>query len=134
VSSGSSAIVFSRKALLVSFTMHYEAISMPSGRRDIIDIHKKYELTWRSHSIAAETYQLLQLLDFERTVDQMLNEAAALGRNDLVPEDCPYFGQIWASSRWLATLLDKFELKGKKVLEIGCGLALPSLVASRHGA
>src|SRR5690606_36176632 len=40
----------------------------------------------------------------------------------------------WASSRWLATLLDKLELKGKKILEIGCGLALPSIVASRHGA
>lgn len=52
-------------------------------------------------------------------------------------EEPPLYGVLWPSAEGLARWLwqeHKEELKGKKVLEIGCGLALPSLLAARLGA
>lgn len=46
----------------------------------------------------------------------------------------PLFGLVWPSSVALAKRLAQRELRaGERVLEIGCGLALPSLVAHRRG-
>ena len=44
------------------------------------------------------------------------------------------FGVIWPSARALASRLTTHELRGRRVLELGCGLALPSLVAAKAGA
>ena len=48
--------------------------------------------------------------------------------------DLPYHAQIWGASRWLATALGSLDLKGLRILEIGCGLAVPSLLAAKNGA
>jgi predicted nicotinamide N-methyase len=48
--------------------------------------------------------------------------------------ELPYFGQIWGASRWLSSVVASLELKQKRILEIGCGLAMPSLLAAKHGA
>jgi predicted nicotinamide N-methyase len=45
--------------------------------------------------------------------------------------DWPLFGMVWPSSRMLAGALAGRPLAGKRILEIGCGLALASLVAHR---
>lgn len=50
---------------------------------------------------------------------------------------CPYFGVVWPSARGLSEFLleaGRPALEGKRLLEVGCGLALPSLVASRLDA
>ena len=44
------------------------------------------------------------------------------------------FGQLWPSGRLLAQAMDRAEIAGKRVLEIGCGIGLPSLVLQRRGA
>ncbi|WP_137939716.1 methyltransferase domain-containing protein [Chitinivorax sp. B] len=41
------------------------------------------------------------------------------------------FGQVWPSSLRLAAAVAKLNLVGKRVLEIGCGLGLASLVVHR---
>ncbi|MDH4288828.1 MAG: SAM-dependent methyltransferase [Aquincola sp.] len=47
----------------------------------------------------------------------------------------PLFGLAWPSGLALATLLARREVRiGERILEIGCGLALPSLVGHRRGA
>lgn len=48
----------------------------------------------------------------------------------------PYFGVVWPSARGLSRyLFEKAALRtGTRVLELGCGLALPSFVAARLGA
>lgn len=44
------------------------------------------------------------------------------------------FGQVWPAGRLLANAMDSFEVEGKRILEIGCGLGLASLVLQRRGA
>ena len=45
----------------------------------------------------------------------------------------PLFGVVWPSSRILATAVSLLELDGRRVLEIGCGLALSSIVLHKMG-
>lgn len=44
------------------------------------------------------------------------------------------FGQIWPVGRLLANAMSDFAIEGKRILEIGCGLGLASLVLQRRGA
>lgn len=44
------------------------------------------------------------------------------------------FGQLWPSGRLLAQAMQRFDIDGKRVLELGCGIALASLVLQRRGA
>jgi predicted nicotinamide N-methyase len=47
----------------------------------------------------------------------------------------PLFGQLWPSGAALAARLAQREVRpAERILEIGCGLALPSLVGHRRGA
>lgn len=46
----------------------------------------------------------------------------------------PYWGILWSSGRALAAEIAEEPLAGRRVLELGCGLALPSVVAARAGA
>jgi predicted nicotinamide N-methyase len=45
----------------------------------------------------------------------------------------PLFGQVWPSSQILAGLMQGWQLGARRFLEIGCGLALASLVVHRRG-
>ena len=46
----------------------------------------------------------------------------------------PYWAVLWRSGVALAHELDRLALDGLRVVELGCGLALPSLAAARAGA
>lgn len=64
-------------------------------------------------------------------------EARGLTRDPASFDLCPYFGAVWPSARALAGELARrgeAALAGRRVLEIGCGLAVPSLMAARLGA
>lgn len=53
--------------------------------------------------------------------------------NSLKEEYCPYFGVLWEAGVGLSQHLLSMNLTGKKVIEIGCGLALPSFIVTRKG-
>src|SRR5437867_6071784 len=58
----------------------------------------------------------------------------SLLREDFVPEP-PYWAHLWIGARALARrLADGGSLAGKNVLDLGCGLGLPGLVAAALGA
>jgi predicted nicotinamide N-methyase len=42
------------------------------------------------------------------------------------------FGQVWPSGRVLAEAMSTFDIAGKRILELGCGLGLSSLVLQRR--
>ncbi|RJP79091.1 MAG: histidine kinase [Desulfobacteraceae bacterium] len=44
----------------------------------------------------------------------------------------PMFGVIWPSGEILAHLMLDYEIKGRRVLEVGCGIALASLVLNHR--
>jgi predicted nicotinamide N-methyase len=49
-------------------------------------------------------------------------------------EFLPYWAELWPSGLALARHVATLELGGRRVLELGCGLGLPSLAAARAGA
>jgi predicted nicotinamide N-methyase len=46
----------------------------------------------------------------------------------------PYWSVLWRSGVALARELDDLALRGLRVVELGCGLAIPSIAAARAGA
>ncbi len=49
------------------------------------------------------------------------------------PANWPLFGQLWPSALKLADLMQSWTLGERRILEIGCGLALASVVIHRRG-
>lgn len=71
------------------------------------------------------------------TIDRLFELLEKEGRPELLETLCPYFGVVWPSARALSRVLaevDSHALARKSVLEVGCGLAIPSLVACKRGA
>jgi len=83
----------------------------------------------------ALTLALETLADLDSAVNELLERTS--GDPGALERDlCPYFGVVWPAARALANELARRgpELAGKDVLELGCGLALPALVAAGLGA
>src|SRR4051812_34400286 len=64
-----------------------------------------------------------------RDLDELLTEQAFINEELL-----PYWAELWSSGVALAWELSVRSLKGARTLELGCGLALPSIAAARAGA
>jgi len=79
--------------------------------------------------------QLETLKNLNETIDQVFEILAREGKPDLLEKLCPYFGVVWPSARALVEVLSRGEfMKGaKSALEIGCGLAIPSLALAKVG-
>lgn len=95
-----------------------------------------YELVEVSERVGAQVFTLTVLADFERTVADLYTHLKGRGSAQLREDLCPMFGVIWSAARALAERVaaEGEALCGRSVLELGCGLALPSLVAARLGA
>lgn len=88
-----------------------------------------YQLKFETVSGSGDDLQLRSLLDRQQFHDP-LGEAE---REGISSSAWPIFGLLWPSSRVLAHVMLTFELDGKRILELGCGLALASLVIHRRG-
>src|SRR4051794_19312272 len=64
-----------------------------------------------------------------RASGRLLDEAVADGA-----DDAPYWAELWPSARALAAHLVTLDLRGVRAIELGCGLALPSVAAALRGA
>jgi predicted nicotinamide N-methyase len=63
-----------------------------------------------------------------RDWDELRHQEGGAGRG------VPYWALLWPSGRALAEELAGHDLGGKRVLELGCGLGAPSVVAAHRGA
>jgi len=70
------------------------------------------------------------LKDKQQFSDDM-NEAKDLGINSTL---WSMFGTVWPAGRVLATLMSTYNISNKKILELGCGIGLSSLVLNKRGA
>jgi len=72
-----------------------------------------------------------RLLTVERLDDYV--DAEALLR-DADPPEPPYWAHVWPASLSLARLLAAAACRGRRVIDIGCGLGLVGIVAAMRGA
>lgn len=79
-------------------------------------------------TVAGADYVIRSLLDLQQFADPS-GDAARAG---ISPASWSHFGHLWPSARVLARAMHSFDLAGKRVLEIGAGLALASLVIHRR--
>lgn len=98
---------------------------MTASRDDILFAHFVEEV-----SVRGERFRLCLIKDLDEAIDHYAR---------LCPSDTdkiPYFTRLWESGQALSEyLLDRAGLlSGWRVLELGCGLGLPSLCAARCGA
>jgi predicted nicotinamide N-methyase len=100
---------------------------MPEGN-DTLQIagHPAEEAHFVQGQCAVSFYRVARLEDM---VDRDI-----LLRDDTVSEP-PYWAHLWIGARALARfLVDRQELRGRRVLDLGCGLGLCGLVAAACGA
>ena len=75
--------------------------------------------------------------DLDEAIDQICEAMTPEEQLDPFAEDlCPYFGVLWPAAEALSIYLSDHShlIQGKQVLELGCGLGLPSIVATQLGA
>ncbi|MEO7392865.1 MAG: SAM-dependent methyltransferase [Ramlibacter sp.] len=88
-----------------------------------------YEVKIETIRGTGEDLQLRSLLDRQQYHDP----AGEAGRAGISSAQWSLFGMLWPSGRVLAQAMLTFELAGKRILEMGCGLGLASLVVHRRG-
>src|SRR5262245_47585956 len=98
---------------------------MTDNRRTTLRVLAGFEARLDMVEAGADVVALWQVADLERHVDRR-----ALLAGDDAPEP-PYWAHLWSGARVLAAALPPCA---GRVVEFGCGLGLPGLVAARRGA
>jgi predicted nicotinamide N-methyase len=89
-----------------------------------------YSTRVTSVRLGGHDYRIRSLSDRQQFADPF-GRAAKVG---ISSANWSLFGQLWPSSRLLAEAMSDFDVTDKRVLELGCGLGLASLVLTRRGA
>ncbi len=85
-------------------------------------------------------YQTVEVQDVDihlktlRDRQQFQDVDGVAERAGVSPSSWPLFGVVWDSGVVLAQLMHRFDIAGKRILEVGCGLGLSSLVLSQRQA
>ncbi|HSW14303.1 MAG TPA: methyltransferase domain-containing protein [Solimonas sp.] len=69
-----------------------------------------------------------------RDLQQFGEDPGAAGRLGVPLASWPLFGVVWESSEVLAHLMSGYDIAGKRILEVGCGIGLASLVLNSRQA
>lgn len=82
----------------------------------------------------ALTIDLTVIENLDELFEALVNKGT--DHPDVVDERIPYWADLWASAIGLSRYLvdNQVFVQGKDVLEIGCGLGLPAIVAGKLGA
>ncbi|MEO7200928.1 MAG: methyltransferase domain-containing protein [Dokdonella sp.] len=87
-----------------------------------------YEIRHKVVRLGGHDYRIRALLDHQQFSDPD-GHAKRLGISSA--QWC-LFGQVWPAGRLLAEAMTDFDVADKRILEIGCGLGLASLVLQRR--
>jgi predicted nicotinamide N-methyase len=69
-----------------------------------------------------------------RDLSQYADVDGAAEKLDISSALWPLFGVIWPSGEVLARFMLDYDVEGKRILEVGCGIALASLVLNQRSA
>ena len=89
-----------------------------------------YDTHIRTLRLGDHEYRIRSLVDLQQFADPDHN-ARRLG---ISSAQWSLFGHVWPAGRLLAEAVATREVAGKRILELGCGLGLASLVLQRRGA
>lgn len=81
-------------------------------------------------SVAGSSYQIRSLSDLQQFDDR----GHVAEQRGISSATWALFGVMWPAGRMLAEIMGTRDLAGLDILELGCGLGLASMVASRRGA
>jgi predicted nicotinamide N-methyase len=105
-----------------------------SASRDVAQLREElaalFPLRELDIRIGEQRIRLTTAEDIEQLIDGITEDAFR------VDERLPYWAELWHSAVALAEFIASkaFPLAEKRVLEIGCGLALPGIIAAATGA
>lgn len=97
----------------------------------------KYDKTIFDVEVGAFKLKIETFKSLDQTIDALCASLDHNSTQDPLSEDlCPYFGVVWPAALGLSKYLIRHrdQIKGKEILELGCGLAIPSFVAHSYGA
>lgn len=107
----------------------HPASSLPSSEVLRHKLSAKYDVVEKEFFIAGRSVTLLKVRDTNVLVDAIDPETFS---DD---ERLPYWADVWTSSLELARwCMQDAEIRGKRVLELGCGLGLAGIAAAQSGA
>lgn len=117
--------------------MAVEFVSSPDNPHPITELD--YETVTQSVDVGGRSLQLTTLANVEKAIDLVFHWLESKGRDaSEIERLAPYFGVVWPSALALCGYLLQeriyHHLQGRSLIELGCGLALPSLVAAQAGA
>jgi len=89
-----------------------------------------YQVREIEHAVGGHPYRLRVLRDTQQFADPDGHGERA----GISSATWSLFGQLWPAGALLAHAMDRFDIAGKRILELGCGIGLASLVLQRRGA
>ena len=89
-----------------------------------------YQVRETRHAVGGHVYRLRVLSDKQQFADPD-GHGARIG---ISSAQWSLFGQVWPAGRLLAQAMQRFDIAGKRILELGCGIGLASLVLQKRGA
>lgn len=92
-------------------------------------LEKEYNLAETNYIFAGHSFSFLSVLDSYALLDRISPEEF------IKDEQMPYWAEIWPSAITLSTFIaDELPLQGQRVIEIGAGVGIVSVVAAWKGA
>ena len=89
-----------------------------------------YQVKFETITVGKQPFEIRSLIDRQQ-FDDPIGESKKAG---VPPASWPLFGVVWPSGMMLADVMDSYPVHGLRILEVGCGLGLASLVVHNHGA
>lgn len=91
---------------------------------ELTSLEDRFVLDVREVAVGGRTWHL----DRPRSADDLINEA-----DFALDERLPYWADLWPSAVALATVVSALQGAGRRAVEFGCGLGLPTLAAANAG-
>ena len=108
-----------------------------AGARNVKHIKINYKTLIQQRTLGDKLYVMEAIRSLDEAIDQICEVLTNEEQKDPFAEDlCPYFGILWPAAEALSIYLNQHSelVKNKSILELGCGLGYPSLVATHLGA